>query len=99
VNLDAQIVRLRLHLGADAAPVCESIWSEIAPKIVSSVNDLIGSDDDLIGKTNLFISAKQMVTLARQPWYRFWGIRYHCETELLSDGDASYKAYFSVDPA
>lgn len=85
--------------GADAAPVCDSIWSEIAPKIVSTVNDLIGSGDDLIGKTNLSISAKQMVMLAHQPWYRFWGIRYHFETELLSDGDASYKAYFSVDPA
>lgn len=85
--------------GADAAQVCDSIWSEIAPKIVSTVNDLIGSEDDLIGKTTLYISAKQMVMLVHQPWYRFWGIRYHFETELLTDGDASYKAYFSVDPA
>jgi hypothetical protein len=85
--------------GPEAAPTCESIWKEVAPKIVSTVNDIIGSDDDLIGKTTVQITAKQMVQMARRPWERFWGIRYHLETELLSDGDASYKVYFSVDPA
>jgi hypothetical protein len=84
--------------GPEAAPTCESLWKEFAPKIVSTVNDIIGSDDDLIGKTTLQISAKEMVQSAHLPWARFWGIRYHLETELLTDGDASYKVYFSVDP-
>jgi hypothetical protein len=29
----------------------------------------------------------------------FWGIEYHWESELFSDGDASYKVYFALEPA
>lgn len=85
--------------GPDAVAVCQPIWNSVAPAIVSTINDLINSDDDLIGKADLHLTAKEMVLLARQPWDRFWGIRYHRESGLISDGDASYKVYFSVDPA
>jgi len=85
--------------GAEAAPTCESIWKEMGPLIVSTVNDLAGTEDDLIGKAPLQITAKDMVTLARQPRGNFWGIQYHRESELLSDGDASYKVYFAIEPA
>lgn len=83
--------------GAEAAATCDSIWKEVGPKIVSALNDLAGTGDDLIGKVSLQITAKEMVQLARQPWQNFWGIKYHRESELLSDGEASYKVYFSVD--
>jgi hypothetical protein len=89
----------RVLFGAEAAPACQGIWNSVAPTIVSKLNEAMGTDDDLIGKTNLQITAKEMVVKAREPWNRFWGIRYHWETELLTDGDASYKVYFSVDPA
>jgi len=85
--------------GAEAAPVCESFWNGIAPTIVSTVNDLLGTDDDLIGKGTVKITAKEMVTLARHARENFWGIEYHRESELLSDGDASYKVYFAIEPA
>lgn len=85
--------------GRDAAAACQPIWNSVAPSIVSTINDFINSDDDLIGKAGLHFTAKEMVVLARQPWDRFWAIRYHRESGLISDGDASYKVYFSVDPA
>jgi hypothetical protein len=84
--------------GAEAAKTCESIWNDIAPTIVSTVNDLAGTDDDLIGKSSLQITAKELVQLARMPRTNFWGIEYHRESDLLSDGDASYKVYFEIDP-
>lgn len=85
--------------GAEAAPTCESMWTEIGPKLVSTVNDLAGTGDNLIGKVSLHMTAKDMVTLARRPRSNFWGIQYHVESELISDGEASYKVYFAVEPA
>lgn len=85
--------------GPEAAAPCEKVFSTVAPMIVSAINGLIGTGDDRIGTTTFHISAKEMVMMARQPWKRFWGITYHWETELISDGEASYKVYFSLDPA
>jgi hypothetical protein len=85
-------------LGADAVPICEAIWSEVAPYIVSFANDLLGTGDDEMGRWVRAISAKEMVTTAGRPRQNFWGIEYHFESDLLSDGDASYKAYFSIEP-
>ena len=42
------------------------------------------------------MTAKDMVTMARAPRQEFWGIQYHFESKLLSDGEASYKAYLDV---
>ena len=58
-----------------------------------------GSDDDLIDKWSFTISAKDMVLRARAPRANFWGIEYHFESALLSDGEASYKVYFDIVPA
>lgn len=85
--------------GPEAAPVCDKIWGEVSPYIVSFVNDIAGSDDDLIDKWSFTISAKDMVLRARAPRANFWGIEYHFESKLLSDGEASYKVYFDIVPA
>jgi hypothetical protein len=85
--------------GPEAAPVCESIWNQVAPTIVSAVNGALGTGDDLIAKTFWNLTAKEMVTQVGLPLMNWWGIQYHRETELLSDGDASYKAYFSIEHA
>ena len=42
------------------------------------------------------VSAKEMVTMTRTPLRNFWGIEYHIESKLLSDGDASYKVYLAI---
>ena len=79
--------------------MCDKIWKEVAPVLASTVNDLLGTEDDMIGKASQTITAKQMVTLARQGRHNFWGIQYHLESELISDGEASYKIYFAIEPA
>lgn len=83
--------------GAEAVPICEAAWGAVAPEISSTVNDLLGTEDDLIGQAVLTLSAKEMVTTAGGPRVNFWGIEYQRESPLLSDGDASYKVYFDVE--
>lgn len=83
--------------GADAVPICQGIWGALAPTITSTVNDLLGTDDDLIGSSTNTLTPKEMVTLVGTPRQNFWGIEYHRESALLSDGDASYKVYFDIE--
>lgn len=84
-------------LGAEAVPACESVWTAAAPAIVDAVNGLLGTDDDLLGYASWGLSAKEMVTLAGTPRQNFWGIEYHRESSLISDGDASYKVYIDFE--
>jgi hypothetical protein len=83
--------------GADAVPICQGIWGALAPTITSTVNDLLGTGDDLIGSSTNILTPKEMVLLAGTPRQNFWGIEYHRESELLTDGDASYKVYFDIE--
>ena len=82
--------------GADAVPVCEGLWSSIAPQLTSAINDLLGTADDLIGASTITLTAKDMVMLAGSPQNHFSGLEYHFESGLLTDGDASYKVYFDI---
>ncbi|HEY0714274.1 MAG TPA: hypothetical protein VGF45_16450 [Polyangia bacterium] len=84
-------------LGAEAAPVCERLWKSAEGVIVDGLNSALGTDDDHIAKWTCSISAKEMVTKAGAPHSHFWGIDYHHESPLLSDGDASYKAYLAIE--
>jgi LGFP repeat-containing protein len=84
--------------GPEAAPVCAGIWGSVSPEIVNTVNDLLGTGDDEIGRWSWEISAKDMILRLRTARNNFWGIEYHWESILLSDGEASYKAYFDVVP-
>jgi hypothetical protein len=85
-------------VGAGAAPVCAAIWGAAGPEIVEFVNKTLGTDDDLIEKWDWHVTAKEMVTMARAPRTSFWGIEYHLESKLLSDGEASYKVYLDIQP-
>lgn len=82
--------------GPEAAMPCEAIWGAIASDLASALNDLLGTGDDFIAASSIYLTAKEMVLLANAPEQNFWGISYHRESELLSDGDASYKAYLDV---
>jgi hypothetical protein len=57
----------------------------------------VGSGDDLIANAIIPITAKDMVVMSGTARQHFWGIEYHFESPLLSDGEASYKVYFEVD--
>ncbi|WP_161974728.1 LGFP repeat-containing protein [Piscinibacter terrae] len=83
-------------LGPDAAKVCESVWGALATDLAKAANDVLGTGDDFIAASGFALSAKEMVLLANVPRQNFWGIEYHRESALLSDGDASYKAYLDV---
>jgi len=85
--------------GPLAAGACEVIWKELSTAIVDFVNDLAGTDDDLVDKWDWIITAKEMVTLARAQRHEFWGIEYHFESKLLSDDEASYKVYLDLQVA
>jgi LGFP repeat len=85
--------------GPEAASTCQSLWSDVGPKIVGAINDLINTQDNVIATSSMQITAKDLIRLARTATTNFWGIGYHVESELLSDGDASYKVYFEVTTA
>jgi hypothetical protein len=83
--------------GPVAAGVCAAIWGGAASEIVGFVNnDVIGAGDDIIEAWDWHITAKEMVTMARAPRLDFWGIEYHLESKLLSDGEAKYKVYLAI---
>lgn len=82
--------------GPEAAPFCEEGWKELSGPIADVLNDLLGTGDDVIGKSSWMISAKDIVRHASSPSRNFWGIDYHFESSLLSDGEASYKVYFEA---
>jgi hypothetical protein len=85
--------------GPEAASTCESLWGSVAPVIVSTLNDIAGTGERVLGALPMQISAKQMVMLARQPKTPFWGIEYHLELGLFSGYGSTYKMYFAVEPA
>jgi hypothetical protein len=82
--------------GPAAAAVCAGLWAAASEAMVGAFNDLIGSADDWIATSSVVFSAKDMVRLARAPRLHFWGIDYHLESNLLSDGECSYKVYFEI---
>jgi hypothetical protein len=82
--------------GPAAAQTCQSIWSDLGPTIVGAINDLVNTEDNLIATSSVQIAPKDLIRLARTATTNFWGIAYHVESQLLSDGDASYKVYFEI---
>ncbi len=82
--------------GPEAGPACEGIWKAVAPEIVGAVNGLLGTGDDLLGTSTWNPTVKYMVTRAGGACDNHWGIQYQVQSELLSDGDASYKVYFDI---
>jgi hypothetical protein len=82
--------------GPAAAGICAAIWGGVGPEIVEFVNDTLGTGDDIIEKWDWYVTAKEMVTMARTPPRSFWGIDHHLESKLLSDGEASYKVYLGI---
>lgn len=83
-------------IGAALAPVAAAILKEIGPDIVDAINNLLGTEDDYIGTVSFEVTAKDMVRLTRVQQQDFWGILWHLDSPLISDGEASYKVYVDV---
>jgi LGFP repeat len=73
-----------------------AVFKLFGDDIAQFFNDLLGTGDDIIENWGWNITAKEMVTMTRTPQQNFWGIEYHLESKLLSDGEASYKVYLGI---
>jgi hypothetical protein len=66
--------------------------------IVNFINKLLDTDDDVLGKVVVHLSAKEMILLAaRTAPSNHWGIIWKTETPLLSAQGGSWKVYFTLD--
>jgi len=86
------------YVGPFLAPVCKALWDKYSDKIVEAVNQLLGTDDDLIEKSAWNLSAKDVILAAGTPLKQYYGIEWHLESKLLEGLGASYKVYVDVQP-
>jgi hypothetical protein len=84
------------YVGPFLAPVAKALLEAVGPDIVDAVNDLLGTDDDYVGGASLFVSAKNMVTMARAAPQDFRGIIWHMDSPLISGDGADYKVYIGI---
>jgi len=82
-------------------PVLAIAATEVLPLMVPTIsdvlNDLLGTDDEVLGRPVINITAKQMVVLsARTLNSDVKGVGFKVETPLISSQGASYKVYFGL---
>lgn len=82
-------------------PVLALAASEGLPLLVPTLSDLLnaalGTDDEVLGKSVLNLTAKQMIVLAARTLNSdAGGVGFKFETPLISSQGASYKVYFSL---
>lgn len=95
-NVVAAGVGVIPYVGPFLAPVAKAFLVAVGPDIVEAVNDLLGTADDFVGGTSLFVSGKDMVTLARAAPKNFRGILWHMDSALISGDGADYKVYIGI---
>jgi hypothetical protein len=86
-------------IGVVLAAVATVVLVVAQPAITDAVNELLGTEDDLIGTVGLALTPKDMMRLTRVGRQDFHGIQAHLESPLISGDGASYKAYFDVEVA
>lgn len=99
-------VRDALARAADALDAADSagkwlndfLGSEFFGDILGAVGGVLGLGDDPIGAESFVVTYPDSVGLfdTPRPVQQVGNLRYTHETPLISDGDASYKAYFDV---
>lgn len=90
------------YVGPAVAIALKVLWELVGDDAVKVVNDTFNFEDDQIDVKSVYISGKQMVTLARAGRQNLKGIEWQMDSPLLSGHGASYKAYFvieAVEPA
>jgi hypothetical protein len=86
-------------VGPVLAVAASELLPALAPFISDVVNDLLGTDDEVLGRPTIALTAKQMVVLAaRTPNSDIKGVGFKFETPLISSQGASYKVYFGIVP-
>lgn len=86
------------YVGPFISPVAKALLKAVAPDVVEFFNDVVvGGEDDRIGLVSLVITPKDMVRLTRVERNNFRGILWHLDSPLITDGDASYKVYLSIE--
>ncbi|MFM9966771.1 MAG: LGFP repeat-containing protein [Planctomycetaceae bacterium] len=86
-------------VGPILAVVGPPILDLIAPEITEFINTVLGTGDDKIGETTIYLSPKQMVVMAaltNNSSER--GIGYKTTTPLLQGDGSMYKLYFGLVP-
>jgi hypothetical protein len=86
-------------VGAYLAVVATLVLLVAEPAIADAANELLGTGEDVIGTVRLALTPKDMMRLTRVERQDFHGIQAHLESPLISDNEASYKAYFDVEVA
>ena len=87
-------------VGPILAIVGPPVLDAVAPTVTNEINKLLGTGDDLIGATNIYLSPKQMVVLAARTNNSVErNVGFKTATPLLSGGGGSYKVYFGLIPA
>ena len=83
-------------LGTFLAVLAEVVLVIALPAITDGVNELLGSEDDVIGTVELGLTPKDMLRLTRVGQQDFHGVQAHLESPLISGDGGSYKAYFDI---
>jgi hypothetical protein len=87
-------------VGVAIAAVAGPALAAAVPAVAEELYGLLNFDDDRIGQTTVTLTPKQLVVLAARTnntWFK--GIGYKFESQLISDGEASYKVYFGLVPS
>jgi len=84
------------YVGPFLAPVAKAFLQAVGPEIVDAVNGLLGTDDDFVGSASLFVSGKNMVTMAKAQPNNFRGVLWHMDSPLISGDGADYKVYIGI---
>ena len=85
------------YAGPAVAIALQIFWSVGGDEVVKAINDTLNFEDDEIDVKPVYISGKQMVTLARAGRQNLQGIEWQLDSPLLSGHGASYKVYFVIE--
>jgi len=74
----------------------QAVKDGVSKVFVAGLRETVGWNDDELGNETVIIHVADLVSSASSAPQASHGVEYHIETPLLTDGDASYKAYFDV---
>jgi hypothetical protein len=86
-----------LVASAGVAAAATPVLVSATPFIVEAIDSALGSEDDHVGQTVLAIPAKDLCWRWQQPFLAERDIQYDLATDLITDDDAGYKAYFEIE--
>lgn len=93
----AEIVGKVPHVGPILAIAATQVLPLCGPILADALNKALGTDDEVLGRPIINLTAKQMIVLsARTLNSDVKGVGFKVETPLISSQGASYKVYFGL---